>query len=70
VSLSQNPEWAAQLAAQLKADTLPASVLEPTVPEEGYRVVVGPYPTREQAEEVGKKLGRSYFLIRRPPRRP
>jgi hypothetical protein len=70
VSLSQNPEWAGQLATQLKADGLPASVLPPTEPEEGYRVVVGPYASRELAEEAGRKLGRSYFIIRRPPRRP
>ena len=70
VSLSQNSEWAAQLANQLKADGFPASVLQPTQPEEGYRVVVGPFATRELAEEGGKKLGRSYFIIRRPPRRP
>ena len=70
VSHSQNAERAAQLAEQLKADTFPASVLQPLVPEEGYRVVIGPYPSREQAEEAGKRLGRSYFIIRRPPRRP
>jgi hypothetical protein len=70
VSLSQNSEWAAQLANQLKADGFPASVLQPTQPEEGYRVVIGPFATRELAEEGGKKLGRSYFIIRRPPRRP
>jgi hypothetical protein len=70
VSLSQNSEWAAQLANQLKADGFAASVLQPTQPEEGYRVVIGPYATRELAEEGGKKLGRSYFIIRRPPRRP
>jgi hypothetical protein len=70
VSLSQNSEWAAQLANQLKADGFAASVLQPTQPDEGYRVVIGPYTTRELAEEGGKKLGRSYFIIRRPPRRP
>lgn len=70
VSLSQNSEWAAQLANQLKADGFAASVLQPSQPEEGYRVVIGPYGTRELAEEGGKKLGRSYFIIRRPPRRP
>jgi hypothetical protein len=70
VSHSQNAERAAQLAEQLKADGFAASVLPPGLPEEGYRVVVGPFATREQAEEAGKGLGRSYFIIRRPPRRP
>ena len=70
VSLSQNPAWAGQLVDTLKAHGFPASVLRPEQPDEGYRVVVGPYSSRDQAEEVGKKLDRSYFVIRRPPRRP
>ncbi len=70
VSLSQNPIWAAQLADTLKAHGFPASVLKPEQAEEGYRVVIGPYSSRDQAEETGKKLDRSYFVIRRPPGRP
>lgn len=70
VSLSQNPAWAAQLADTLKAQGFPASVLKPEQADEGYRVVVGPYSSRDLAEESGKKLDRSYFVIRRPPRRP
>jgi len=70
VSLSQNPAWAGQLVDTLKAHGFPASVLRPEQPDEGYRVVVGPYSSRDQAEEVGKRLDRSYFVIRRPPRRP
>ncbi|NOT09983.1 MAG: hypothetical protein HOP28_17460 [Gemmatimonadales bacterium] len=69
VSTSQNPEWAAQLAQKLKEDGFPASVLDPTTTDEGFRVVVGPFTTRELAEETGKRLGRAYFVIRRPPRR-
>jgi len=70
VSLSQNPAWADQLADTLKAHGFPASVLKPEQDDEGYRVVIGPYLSRDLAEEVGKKLDRSYFVIRRPPRRP
>ena len=70
VSLSQNPTWAAQLADTLKAHGFPASVLKPEQADEGYRVVVGPYASRDLAEESGKKLDRSYFVIRRPPRSP
>lgn len=70
VSLSQNPAWADQLADTLKAHGFPASVLKPEQADEGYRVVIGPYLSRDLAEEVGKKLDRSYFVIRRPPRRP
>lgn len=70
VSLSQNPAWAGQLADTLKAQGFPASVLKPEQADEGYRVVIGPFSSRDQAEESGKKLDRSYFVIRRPPRRP
>ncbi len=63
VSSSQNQEWAQALAKQLKDGGFPASVLEPKTSDESYRVVIGPYLTREDADAVGKRLGRSYFII-------
>jgi hypothetical protein len=62
VSSSQNPAWARDLAGQLRDAGLPASVLEPTGPDEGYRVVLGPYASREEAESAGRKLGRPFFI--------
>ncbi len=70
VSTSQNPEWAAQLARQLKEAGFPSRVLQPKGPDDGYRVVVGPYPTRDVAEENGRKLGRPFFILRESSRRP
>ena len=70
VSTSQNREWAGELAKQLKTAGFPAKVLDPSGPDDGYRVVVGPYPTRELAEENGRKLGRAYFILREPIKRP
>ena len=67
VSSSQNPDWAKDLANQLRTAGQPAEVWDPVAPEESYRVVVGPYQTREAADEAGKKLGRPYFLVVRPP---
>ncbi|HKP29017.1 MAG TPA: SPOR domain-containing protein [Gemmatimonadales bacterium] len=67
VSSSQNPDWAKDLANQLRAAGQPAEVWDPIPPEESYRVLVGPYQTREAADEAGKKLGRPYFLVVRPP---
>ena len=32
-----------------------------------YRVVLGPYPTRDEAERVGRASGMSYFVIRGSP---
>ena len=70
VSRTQNPDWADLLTRQLKSDGYPASILAPKGPEEGYRVVVGPYPTREAAESTGKQLGRAYFILRLPAKSP
>jgi hypothetical protein len=63
VSSSQNPAWANELSGKLKAAGLPASVLPPARSDEAYRVVLGPYATREQAEEAGKKIGMPSFVV-------
>jgi hypothetical protein len=63
VSSSQNPTWASELSEKLRAAGLPASVLTPRRAEEAYRVVLGPYGTREQAEETGRKLGMPSFIV-------
>jgi cell division protein FtsN len=63
VSSSQNPAWANELSGKLKAAGLPASVLAPARSDEAYRVVLGPYATREQAEEAGKKIGMPSFVV-------
>ncbi len=62
LSSSQNRAWSAELARQLEQQGLPAKVLDPGSGEEGYRVVLGPYPTREAAESTGRQLGRPFFL--------
>lgn len=63
VSSSQNADWAKAFAQQLKDGGFPAKVLDPGTTTEGYRVVVGPYSNRVEADSVGKRLGRSYFII-------
>jgi SPOR domain len=63
VSSSQNPTWASELSEKLRAAGLPASVLTPRRADEAYRVVLGPYATREQAEETGGKLGMPSFIV-------
>jgi hypothetical protein len=63
VSSSQNPTWADELSQKLKTAGLPASVLKPTRSDEAYRVVLGPYPTREQAEETGRRIGMPSFVV-------
>jgi hypothetical protein len=63
VSSSRNPSWAQELATKLKGAGLPAAVLPPKKGDEAYRVVLGPYATREQAEATGKTLGMPSFVI-------
>ena len=65
VSVSQNVVWSRAAAQQLVAAGLPATVLPPESPDDGYRVVLGPYPTRAQAEAIGRKLGRPYWIYQR-----
>ena len=70
VSSSQNADWSRELAKQLSTAGYPAQVLEPSTVDEGYRVVLGPYANRDEAEETGRKLGRPYFLLTNPKVKP
>ena len=62
VSVSRNATWSQQMAEELTRAGLAAKVLPPATIDEGYRVVLGPYPTRDQAEAIGRKLGRPYWI--------
>lgn len=62
VSTSQNEAWSGEMAQQLSRAGLAAHVLSPRGPDDGYRVVLGPYPTRAQAEAIGRKLGRPFWI--------
>jgi len=62
VSVSRNQNWSSQMAEQLTRAGLPAKVLPPASAEEGFRVVLGPYRTRAEAEGIGRKLGRPYWI--------
>jgi hypothetical protein len=64
VSSSRNPVWAQAFADELSRAGLNASVLQPDSSEELlYRVVLGPFTTREEAEENGRRLGRAYWIF-------
>jgi hypothetical protein len=62
VSSSRNPDWAEDLARKLREAGLPARVLAPQGVDDGNRVVLGPYPNRDLAEQAGKRLGRPFFI--------
>ena len=63
VSSSRNPAWARDLADKILGAGLPASMLAPALGEELYRVVLGPYPSREAAEEATRKVGMPSFVV-------
>src|SRR6266850_81369 len=67
VSTSQNEAWSSEMAQQLTRAGLAARVLQPRNPDDGYRVVLGPYPTRAQAEGIGRKLGRPFWIYQPTP---
>jgi hypothetical protein len=62
VSTSQNPEWSGRLADDLSRAGMAARVLPPQQPDDGYRVVLGPFTTRAQAEATGRRLGRPFWI--------
>jgi SPOR domain len=65
VSSTSNAQWAEGLAADLRTAGMQARVLPPANAEEMYRVVLGPYPTREAAEAIGRKLDMPYWIFQR-----
>jgi len=67
VSTSQNEAWSAQMAQQLTRAGLAARVLPPKGPDDGFRVVLGPYESRDQAEAIGRKLGRPFWIYQPTP---
>ncbi len=67
VSTSRNPDWSNSLAQQLARAGLAARVLPPSNPDDGYRVVLGPYGSRAQAEAIGRKLGRPFWIYQPGP---
>ena len=62
VSTSQNPEWSGHLADDLARAGMNARVLPPQNPDDGYRVVLGPFTSRAQAEATGRRLGRPFWI--------
>lgn len=65
VSSTTNEQWAGDLARDLRFAGMRALVLAPAADEEMFRVVVGPYATRVEAEDAGRKLGMPYWIFTR-----
>ncbi len=63
LSSTSNESWAQARVDELLEAHLPARVLQPTERYDRYRVVLGPYSTREDADNIGQRLGQPYFII-------
>ena len=50
------------LADDLSRAGMAARVLPPQHPDDGYRVVLGPFTSRAQAEATGRRLGRPFWI--------
>ena len=66
VSSSRNPAWARELAEKIAAAGIKTSVVDPANADDVYRVVVGPFASREQADSASRSLGMPSFVISGP----
>jgi len=66
VSSSRNPAWARELAEKIAAAGIRTSVVDPANADDVYRVVVGPFGSREQADSASRSLGMPSFVISGP----
>ncbi len=62
ISSSRNAAWAQALADELVSAGMPATVLPADSLDDLYRVVMGPYSTREEAEANARRLDRPFFI--------
>jgi hypothetical protein len=73
VSASQSEAASRALVAELSAAHHPAQLVPPRAAGDGWRVVLGPFGTRDDAEAAGRALGRPFFIVERAmpaPERP
>jgi hypothetical protein len=63
LSSTSNESWAQARVDELRDARLNARVLQPHQNYDRYRVVLGPFPTREDADNIGRRLGQPYYII-------
>jgi len=65
VSASQSEAASRALVAELAAAHKPVQLVPPRAEGDGWRVVLGPFATRDDAEAAGRALGRPFFIVER-----
>ncbi len=63
LSSTQNQAWAEGFVVNLRQAGLDAQVLAPDETYDRFRVVLGPFTTRSEADETARKLGQAYFIF-------
>ncbi len=62
ISSSHNAAWAQAMAEELNRAGMPTTVLPADSIDGFFRVVMGPYSTREEAETSARRLNRPFFI--------
>ena len=62
ISSSHNAAWAQAMAEELSRAGMPTTVLPADSIDGFFRVVMGPYSTREEAEASARRLNRPFFI--------
>lgn len=70
VSVSRNETWARALAQELTKAGHTALVVEPHNPGDGWRVMAGPFRSRDAADSAGRALNRPYWVVDRSHEAP
>jgi cell division septation protein DedD len=65
VSASQSEAASRALVSELAAAHKLVQLVSPRVAGDGWRVVLGPFATRDDAEAAGRALGRPFFIVER-----
>jgi len=65
ISASQSETASRALVAELVAQHQPAQLIPPRGEGDGWRVVLGPFRTRDEAEAAGRAAGRPFFIVER-----
>ncbi len=70
IASSRNEDAIRALAASLLAERLPARVVAPRLEGDPWRVMAGPYRSRQAADSAGRALGRPYWVQDRRGEQP
>ncbi len=63
VSSTSNLNWAQDEVSRLSQAGMTAALIPQSAFDDRYRVGLGPFPTRDEADDAGRVLGRAFFIV-------